>query len=262
MKTMLTTIMLGVLAFAQPAKKAAIQRFGEGDLQLIKTEVSFSTLIIFPEGEELAEVTCGDATFWVIEGKGRFVHVKPTKPGLVTNLNVILKSDRVYSFLLKEISKPGVSKSKDPADVKVVIPADQDEVSQLRKQNENLQELVTKDEREIKSLHDERDAVKKEAQKKTADEAPPTKPAEDVVTPRIESPAAEEKLAAAPPSAAAAKPAVVENTPTSTAAPSSAPSETPTFSTIHVERREGILVTSGRFLWRFFRKVGRTLRLY
>ena len=153
----------------------------DSDLQVIKTQVTRSTLLIFPEGEELAEVTTGDREFWVIEGKGRFVHVKPSKPGLVTNLNVILKSDRVYSFLLKEITKPGAGKTTETADVKVLVPADVDEMTQLKKQRENLEELVGKYEGELKDLRQKQEAAKKDAQKKTNDESETPKTVEVAV---------------------------------------------------------------------------------
>ena len=258
----LAVAMSGALALAQTAKKAAIQRFGDSDLQVIKTQVMRSTLLIFPEGEELAEVTTGDREFWVIEGKGRFVHVKPSKPGLVTNLNVILKSDRVYCFLLKEISKPGAAKSTDTADVKVVVSPDLDEVTQLRKQRENLEELVGKYEGELKDLHQKQENEKKEAQKKTNDETGPQKVVELVVPKSEPAPPAPKTAPEVPSNVAAVKPAGIQETAAPPTATAPAPAEQPTFKMTYVERREGILVSGGRFLGRFFRKVGRTLRLY
>src|SRR5258708_3452349 len=113
MKTIVALLLAGSLLSAEAQKKVAIQKSGESDLLLIKTQKGFSTLIQFSESDEISEVTCGDKEFWVIEGKGRYLHVKPAKEGIVTNLNVLLKGDVVYSFLLKEISsKTGTSKEK------------------------------------------------------------------------------------------------------------------------------------------------------
>lgn len=261
MKAIITGLVLSVLLSAQQQKKAAIQKLGESDLQVIKTQVAISTLIEFPKDEELAEVTCGDKEFWVVEGKGRFVHIKPSKPGLTTNLNVILKSDRVYSFLLKEISKPGSTKEKP--DFKVVVPGDVDELTQLRKRNENLEELVGKYEDEKKKLEQKVEGEKKEAQKKTNDEDPPPPKPPEVAPPKSEVAISAEKPPAEPaPKPAAAQLAVVPAAVLPQPAQPKPSEETPTFRSVTVERREGLLVTSGRLLGRFFRKVGRTLRLY
>ena len=252
-------LVLSLFLCAHAQKKSTIQKLGESDLQIVRTQVAISTLIEFPKDEELAEVTCGDKEFWVVEGKGRFVHVKPSKPGLTTNLNVILKSDKVYSFLLKEISKPGSTKEKP--DFKVVITSDVDEVTQLRKRNENLEELVGKYEDEKKKLEQKLED-KKEAQKKTNDESP-LQTLVEVTAAKSEPPLPAEK----PPAEAvtkpvAVKPSAVEPPHVVEPAEPKAAEATPTFKSVTVERREGILVTSGRFLGRFFRKVGRTLRLY
>ena len=80
-------------ANAQTAKDLVLQRLGEGDLPVIHAQKGFSTLIEFPADQKIIDVTCGDKEFWVVEGGGRYLHVKPAKEGVVTNLNVVMEGD-------------------------------------------------------------------------------------------------------------------------------------------------------------------------
>jgi type IV secretion system protein VirB9 len=167
MKTLkkLTAVFITCMTiWAQVPKKVTLQTFGESDLLLIRTKKSFSTLIEFPEGHTIQEVTCGDKEFWVVEGKGRFLHVKPAKEGVVTNLNVLLDGDVVYSFLLKEISTKTGTPLKP--DLRVVVNGG-DEVAKLRKDKDNLEEALTRSERALKDLSDKYEADKKAVAKKT-----------------------------------------------------------------------------------------------
>ena len=104
----------------------AVSRYRDQDLIPIKTKLRFTTLIELPVGEEISEVSCGDTSYWVIDGRDNIVHVKPAREGAVTNLNVVLKSRAVYSFFLEEIG------SKGSPDLKVVI--GDNEVIKLRKE--------------------------------------------------------------------------------------------------------------------------------
>jgi type IV secretory pathway VirB9-like protein len=164
MKVVLAVFFCCALLIGQTQKKVTIQKSGESDLLLIKTQKGFSTLIQFSESDEIEEVTCGDKESWVIEGRGRYLHVKPAKEGIVTNLNVLLKGDVVYSFLLKEISSKA-GNSKEKPDLKVVVGGG-DELSKLRKDKENLEEALARSERTVADRTAKGEADKKEAQKK------------------------------------------------------------------------------------------------
>ena len=131
------------------AEEKLTEKFGDAELRVIRTKVRFSTLIVLPEGEEIAEVTCGDKEFWVIEGKDNAVFVKPAKEGALTNVNVISKSKTIYSFLVQEISKPGGS-TKEKPDLKVVLAGD--ELPKLRRDKENLEEALLRTERSLNDL--------------------------------------------------------------------------------------------------------------
>jgi type IV secretion system protein VirB9 len=119
-----------VTANAQTAKDLVLQRLGEGDLPVIHAQKGFSTLIEFPAGQKIVDVTCGDKEFWVVEGGGRYLHVKPAKEGVVTNLNVVMENDIVYAFVLREISRTGGA--TESADLHVTVKPS-DDAAQLSK---------------------------------------------------------------------------------------------------------------------------------
>lgn len=247
------------LSSAHAEKKTALQKSGESDLQVIRTQIGFSTLIELPPDQEIIEITCGDKEFWVVDGKGRFLHVKPAKPGIVTNLNVIVKGDLVHSFVLKEITKSGGGKEKP--DLRVVVPRAEEEgrppaivlavaeqLAKLQQDKENLEEALARAEREAKQLK-ERGEEKKQAQKKTEDEGPPL--AKPVVDPKPT------------PEATAVLRTPEPQKPVTPVAPTVAAASTevaPDFRVYKIER--GVLRTGGRFFSRLLGKVSRALRLY
>ena len=129
MKTLLVTTLFALVLVLLPVNAQAsdggpLETKSANDLRVIKTQKGFSTLIEFPADQKIREVTCGDKDSWVIEGSGRFVHVKPGKEGVSTNIHVLMDDDEtVYSFVLREITGPrGVS---DKADLEVVVNPDQ-----------------------------------------------------------------------------------------------------------------------------------------
>lgn len=113
-----------IAANAQTAKDVVLQRLGEGDLPIIHAQKGFSTLIEFPADQKIVDVTCGDKEFWVVEGGGRYLHVKPAKEGVITNLNVVMEGDIVYAFVLREITRPGGA--TESADLHVTVKPGQD----------------------------------------------------------------------------------------------------------------------------------------
>src|SRR5579884_1250245 len=74
----------------------------ERSLIPLQTRLRYTTMIVLPEGEEILDVLCGDADFWVISATHNIAHVKPAKAGAETNLNLVTASGAIYSFLLNE----------------------------------------------------------------------------------------------------------------------------------------------------------------
>ena len=78
---------------------------GPKDLIPVRLRVGFSTMLILPASDGILEVSCGDKEGWVVNGADNVVHLKPVRDGARTNLNVISRSGRYFSFLLTEVSK-------------------------------------------------------------------------------------------------------------------------------------------------------------
>lgn len=135
----------------QAADTIAVTRYHDKDLIPVRTKLRFTTLIVLPPGEEIDEVSCGDKQYWVIEGKDNILHVKPAKEAAVTNVNVVLKSKAVYSFVVEEIGPKG-----DP-DLKLVL--GEDEALRLRSEKKAL-------EAKIVSLSAEKDAAAAQSETK------------------------------------------------------------------------------------------------
>lgn len=119
-------IFIGVLSItvvtalrAQTGADAVLKRRGEADLPVVHTMKNFSTLIEFPPDQTVTLVTAGDKEYWVIEGNGHFLFIKPGKEGITTNLNVVLSNGLVYAFLLKEVS--GTGSTKASADLQITV---------------------------------------------------------------------------------------------------------------------------------------------
>jgi hypothetical protein len=262
-KTIVVLLMAlsGVLA----QKKVPWERYGETDLPLIRTKVRFTTLIVLPEGEEVADVICGDKDYWVIEGKDSIVYVKPAKERVRTNVNVIAKSKTVYSFLVQEISNP--ASSKEQPDLKVVLGGD--ELSKVKKDRENLEELLARTERSVADLKSQNDELKSKAEaesRKKKDDAAPRKvdSSKGVVAGWEVNPTREPKA-----ETDMSHPAAGISVPAQSTPASEQPAETlPVVGTSYTVSKpatdpdEPFLWKSGRAVGRFFKRVGHTLRLY
>jgi hypothetical protein len=125
MKMQFIVLLLMVLNALHGAEKpgagTTVVRYGEKDLIPVHTKLRFTTLIMLSPGDEIAEVSCGDKEFWVIDGRDNIVHVKPTRAGAVTNVNVVLRNKSVYSFLVDEVGDKGTP------DLKVAVGPDEAE---------------------------------------------------------------------------------------------------------------------------------------
>lgn len=243
-------------------KKITVQRFGDGDLIPLRTKLRFTTLVVFPEGEEIAEVTCGDKEYWVIDGSDNILHVKPAKEGAVTNLNVVLKSKAVFSFLLREITGP--KNSKDLPDLKVEI-GGSDPERQMR-EREMLEAALARAEQMVKETKEKlENETKKQDTRKEVKIAP-----EDVATEarrlaesyghRMESSPAPELVKPAPSENTAGEGKPGEGTAITTEpSPETLP---PIARTYAIERQDGLIRSAGRAIGRFFRGLNRKLRLF
>lgn len=257
--TLTTTITLlaGSMAMsAQTQKKVTLQKFSQNDMPVIHTQKGFSTLIEFPEDQKIVEVTCGDKEFWVVEGKGRFLHVKPAKEGIITNLNVLTEGDTVYAFLLKEISR--TVGAKDGPDLRVTVNGF-DELAKLRKDKENLEEALGRSERALKEMNDKSEAEKKRVPKK--DESPRLQPLNNDpqgAASQAPMPAPAVMVKTVPP----APPAPHFTVPTQV--PVAQPSQAPPViaSTYVIERKPGFIQTTGHVLKRFFQKINGVIHIY
>jgi type IV secretion system protein VirB9 len=73
----------------------------------LQTRLRYTTLVVLPPDEEIIDVICGDKDWWVISAAQNIAHVKPSKEGANTNLNLVTTSGAVYSFLLTEKNGSG-----------------------------------------------------------------------------------------------------------------------------------------------------------
>jgi type IV secretory pathway VirB9-like protein len=93
------------LAFEeQGTVQARTIKYDERDIVTVNCSLRHTTLIVLPKDEEILDFTCGDREYWVVEGTANFAHVKPSKAGARTNINLITASGSVYSFDVREIS--------------------------------------------------------------------------------------------------------------------------------------------------------------
>jgi type IV secretory pathway VirB9-like protein len=125
MKTVPFLLFVTVLAGATPPKfvnSAAVEaaplskavELSDRDVVPINTRLRFTTMIVLPKQEVILDFVCGDKEFWVVNGTQNFAFIKPAKPGIQTNLNLITASGNVYSFLVKEVGE-------GPVDLKLFI---------------------------------------------------------------------------------------------------------------------------------------------
>jgi hypothetical protein len=258
----ITALLSGFTAMnAQTQKKVTLQKFSQNDLLVIRTQKGFSTLIEFPEDQKIVEVTCGDKEFWVVEGKGRFLHVKPAKEGIITNLNVLTEGDVIYAFLLKEISR--TVNAKDGPDLRVTVNG-VDELAKLRKDKENLEEALGRSERAVKEMNDKSVAEKNRVPKK--EEPQPWRHFRDEpqaeAAPREPMPTPAATVKAVP----ATWPVPRFSAPAQIAfATPYAPADPPPpviVSAYVIERKRGFIRTTGHALKRFFQRVNGVIHIY
>ena len=88
---------------AGPVAEATTQTVVVHDEDIVPIHVSLKevTLIVLPKKEKAMGVFCGDRSYWsvdVIPGAERYVAVKASKAGLVTDIHVVTDRNNSYTF--------------------------------------------------------------------------------------------------------------------------------------------------------------------
>jgi type IV secretory pathway VirB9-like protein len=73
----------------------------------VNAKVGFTTMIVMPPSEPLADVIWGDTVGWSVDETGNILRVTPLKAGAESNLNVVMPDSTVYTFILREGAKDG-----------------------------------------------------------------------------------------------------------------------------------------------------------
>jgi type IV secretory pathway VirB9-like protein len=90
----------------EPLSTSRTITYHAADISTVNAEINFATMIIFDKREKIVVGTCGDADRWKLEHAENVIVIKPEREakGQKTNVNVIMESGNVYSFLVLEIS--------------------------------------------------------------------------------------------------------------------------------------------------------------
>lgn len=88
----------------------------------VNAKVGFTTMIVMPPNEPLADVIWGDTVGWSVDETGNILRVTPLKAGAESNLSVVMPDSTVYTFILREGAKDGV-KAIQP-DLQIVAKTD------------------------------------------------------------------------------------------------------------------------------------------
>lgn len=68
----------------------------------VNAKVGYTTMIVLPPAEPLADFVWGDSVGWSVSEIGNILHVTALKPGGETNLNIVMPDSTVFTFVLKE----------------------------------------------------------------------------------------------------------------------------------------------------------------
>ena len=104
------------------ATASAVISYDPDEVYTIYTKIRFVTALVFPEPEHIIQVLTGDKDWWQCyvdppgTGTERIVYVKPTKPGIATNLTAIGSTGNIYQFFLQEITRDPDSLDNSPLD--------------------------------------------------------------------------------------------------------------------------------------------------
>ena len=107
------------IAAGEPLTTSRTIAYHASEIATVNAEINFSTMIIFDKSEKILTGICGDADRWQVEHAENVVILKPDKAarGAQTNVNVVMESGNVYSFVVREISNEAGAQ----ADLKIFV---------------------------------------------------------------------------------------------------------------------------------------------
>jgi hypothetical protein len=74
-------------------------------VQTVHGKLGFTSVIVLPPDEPIAETVIGDTAGWFVEDSGNVIKITMLKAGAESNVNVVMADNRIYTFLLREIGK-------------------------------------------------------------------------------------------------------------------------------------------------------------
>src|SRR5229473_1418767 len=77
------------LGFAESA--ARVVHYHANDIVAIRAKMRYTTLVQVPAGEKIMEAATGDKDFWIIEAVQNYCFLHPAKPGIHSNLKVMIE---------------------------------------------------------------------------------------------------------------------------------------------------------------------------
>ena len=87
----------------------------ESEVLEITTRAGFTTLLMFPDGEDIVHLAMGDATLWTPQqNTPNTIAIKPTLDGIETNMHLTTISGKTYSAFIRE-------RKNVPPDMKVML---------------------------------------------------------------------------------------------------------------------------------------------
>jgi type IV secretion system protein VirB9 len=107
---------------AHVVREARTVKYAAKDIVRVTTRPHFTTLILLPAQERILDFVIGDKDAWVLEGTQNFAYLKPTKPGLETNVNLITAAGNIYTFycVSAESAQPDLKIIVEPTDDKLL----------------------------------------------------------------------------------------------------------------------------------------------
>lgn len=117
-----------VMALTAPlalSRTARTVLMSDQDIVTVYAKYRYSTVIVLPRGEQIEDISSGDASskasspeFWRVDGEpgSNICYVRPIRRNVSTDLQIMTKNGHSYSFLLHEVSK-----EKGLPDLKVFV---------------------------------------------------------------------------------------------------------------------------------------------
>ena len=100
---------LAVLAACLSTARLEARRVEAGPDEVIEVQarLRFATAVVLPADETILDWVCGDAEYWSVQGAANLAFVKPTAPGIRTNVTLVTDKGNVYTLLFRELGDAG-----------------------------------------------------------------------------------------------------------------------------------------------------------